>query len=279
MRLFWHGDDNKRPTHQKTLKQACSWPLTIEKAEFCNTIIPLQRLCDVHVVWPSGGDFSIFLLSLQQVVLKKGPVDSIKDELMSTRDDIIPKDQLTRVDFSWFASGQSQVPKKSSWLASRRRCLVAGESRHSITGPPSCTCRWQIIKEQDALTIRHVSVKIVETMIKVFLFQPQHCVSGCPPQLCRLSGDLSQRRNGRWPYSWTTELCKLHSSKGKISQCRRFSHETSTCIYLSLWLLPGMDGEGFFHGAGQGQKSAGRGTYCVYQLIEIIWYSRGNLDW
>ena len=157
---------------------------------------------------------------------------------------------MTRVDFSLFASGQSQVPKISSWLASRRRCLVAGESRHSLTGPPSCTCRWQIIKEQDALTIRHVSVKIVETMIKVFLFQPQHCVSGCPPQLCRLSGDLSQRRNGRWPYSWTTELCKLHSSKGKISQCRRFNHETSTCIYLSLWFLPGMDGEGFFHGRG-----------------------------
>ena len=74
--------------------------MTIEKAVFCNIIIPLQRLCDVHVVRPPGGDFSIFLLSLQQVVLKKGPVDSIKDELMSTRDDLIPKDQLTRVDFS-----------------------------------------------------------------------------------------------------------------------------------------------------------------------------------
>ena len=74
--------------------------MAIEKAVFCNIIIPLQRLCDVHVVRPSGGDFSIFLLSLQQVVLKRGPVDSIKDELMSKRDDLIPKDQLTRVDFS-----------------------------------------------------------------------------------------------------------------------------------------------------------------------------------
>ena len=56
-----------------------------------------------------------------------------------------------------------------------------------------------------------------------------------------------------------------------------------------------MDGEGFFSRgrAGQGQKSVGQGragqgseskvgagwgTHCVYQLIEIICYSRGSLD-
>ena len=76
--------------------------MTIEKAVFCNIIIPLQRLCDVHVVRPSGGDFSIFLLSLQQVVLKKGPVDLMKDKLMPMRGDLIPiEDQLTRVDFRY----------------------------------------------------------------------------------------------------------------------------------------------------------------------------------
>ena len=53
--------------------------MTIEKAVFCNIIIPLQRLCDVHMVRPPGGDFSLFLLSLQQVVLKKGPVDSMNE--------------------------------------------------------------------------------------------------------------------------------------------------------------------------------------------------------
>ena len=52
-----------------------------------------------------------------------------------------------------------------------------------------------------------------------------------------------------------------------------------------------MDGEEFFfHVGGQGKaknlrggtrkgsKSAGRSTYCIYRLIEIICYSRGNLD-
>ena len=42
-----------------------------------------------------------------------------------------------------------------------------------------------------------------------------------------------------------------------------------------------MDGKVFFTGrcgAGKGSKYAGRGTYCVYRLIEIICYSRGNLD-
>ena len=29
-------------------------------------------------------------------------------------------------------------------------------------------------------------------------------------------------------------------------------------------------------GAGKGAKSAGRGTYCVYQLIDIICCSKGN---
>ena len=60
-------------------------------------------------------------------------------------------------------------------------------------------------------------------------------------------------------------------------------------------LSPGMDGEAFFHGAGQGgarpkskgvgkgSKSAGQGgtrqgTYYVYQLIEIICKSKGNLN-
>ena len=28
-----------------------------------------------------------------------------------------------------------------------------------------------------------------------------------------------------------------------------------------------------------GRDGAGRGTYCLYQLIEIICYTRGNLDW
>ena len=31
-------------------------------------------------------------------------------------------------------------------------------------------------------------------------------------------------------------------------------------------------------GKGKGPKSVGRGTYCVYQLIEIICYSKGNLN-
>ena len=31
-------------------------------------------------------------------------------------------------------------------------------------------------------------------------------------------------------------------------------------------------------GAEQRSKSVGQGTYCVYKLIEIICYSRGNLD-
>ena len=51
-----------------------------------------------------------------------------------------------------------------------------------------------------------------------------------------------------------------------------------------------MDREAFFHGAGRAgarpkihragktSKSAGRGTYCVYQLIEIICYCKGNIN-
>ena len=38
-------------------------------------------------------------------------------------------------------------------------------------------------------------------------------------------------------------------------------------------LLPTVRG-----GAGKGSKSAGLGTYCVYQLIEIICCSKGNLN-
>ena len=44
------------------------------------------------------------------------------------------------------------------------------------------------------------------------------------------------------------------------------------------WLLctnQGWTGKVFFTGRGQ---APGQGTYCVYQLIEITCYSRGNLD-
>ena len=43
----------------------------------------------------------------------------------------------------------------------------------------------------------------------------------------------------------------------------------------------GTDGEAFFTGRGKAKKitdGAERGTYCRHQLIEIICYSKGNLN-
>ena len=41
-------------------------------------------------------------------------------------------------------------------------------------------------------------------------------------------------------------------------------------MLTKITILQGRVRKVFFSWAGQGQKSAGRGTYCVYQLIEII---------
>ena len=88
--------------------------------------LPPQWLCDVHLVWPPRGDLSLLLLSLQQVVVflslsMVGPVDHIQMQ-------------------GWIDQHCPQVPRGIN--INPIRCLVAGESRHSLTGPPSCTCRW-----------------------------------------------------------------------------------------------------------------------------------------
>ena len=70
-----------------------------------------------------------------------------------------------------------------------------------------------------------------------------------------------------WPTRQPTASCSQQGWTGKL-----FFHRA------------GRGGEGLGQkstgqgGAGEGSKSAGRGTYCVYQLIEIIWCSKGNLS-